>query len=442
MGILNSIIGKKLSDHNGGVNRETFKQCIVKAENGDSVAQYNLAHMYMNGIGTKANKHEALCWFKIAAEQGYQDAQLSLAYMYYAGYGIQIDYREALRWYEAAAKQGNIDAQNSVAYMYLNGYGADVDIEKALYWYNESAKLGNVDAQNYLKDTFQINKANARHGDVDSQYILFLMYSRGYGTEIDVNEALYWGNLAVECNHKEALNNLVDLYANDEMLGTDLMEKFKLFKNAATQGNVTAQFKLAKMYEKGDGIEADLIEAVNWYSKAAEQGHIEAQFEVAMMYYNMYKLKQCDSELAEKWLKKAAEQGHLMAQHKLGRLYLEMSDIADDVYEYEYYRIDAFNYLKMSAEQGYVKDQYELAKLYLTRITWGPVEDDDKEKAMYWFNKSAEQGDVDAQFELAGIYNSWKVGEPNLAEALKWYKMAADQGHKKAIEMLDRLRQK
>jgi TPR repeat protein len=43
-------------------------------------------------------------------------------------------------------------------------------------------------------------------------------------------------------------------------------------RNAAEQGNATAQFDLGMMYENGRGVPRDDAQAVVWFRKAAEQG--------------------------------------------------------------------------------------------------------------------------------------------------------------------------
>ncbi len=44
------------------------------AEQGDSIAQYNLGVFYTKGLGTKASRNEANRWFKIASQSGLVEA--------------------------------------------------------------------------------------------------------------------------------------------------------------------------------------------------------------------------------------------------------------------------------------------------------------------------------------------------------------------------------
>ena len=51
----------------------------------------------------------------------------------------------------------------------------------------------------------------------------------------------------------------------------------KLFRKAAEQGHVSAQFNLGVMYETGEGVPEDKAEATKWIRKAAEQGDEDAK---------------------------------------------------------------------------------------------------------------------------------------------------------------------
>ena len=46
--------------------------------------------------------------------------------------------------------------------------------------------------------------------------------------------------------------------------------------------------------------------------------------------------------------------------------------------------------------------------------------------------KNAEQGDADAQYNLGNAYLNGNGVEKDLEEAAKWFKKAADRGHKEA----------
>ena len=65
------------------------------ANQGDAVAQYNLALMYSRGDGVPQSYAEAVKWFRLAADQGNINAQLNLGNKYAVGVGVPQSYAEA-----------------------------------------------------------------------------------------------------------------------------------------------------------------------------------------------------------------------------------------------------------------------------------------------------------------------------------------------------------
>jgi len=58
--------------------------------------------------------------------------------------------------------------------------------------------------------------------------------------------------------------------------------------------------------------------------------------------------------------------------------------------------------------------------------------DDGLAEAVKWYRKAAEQGDADAQFNLGVMYDEGHGVLQDDAEAVKWYRKAAEQGNAKA----------
>jgi TPR repeat protein len=53
----------------------------------------------------------------------------------------------------------------------------------------------------------------------------------------------------------------------------------------------------------------------------------------------------------------------------------------------------------------------------------------DYAEAVKWFRKAADQGDAKAQLNLGFAYNTGQGVPQSSAEAVKWYRLAADQGY-------------
>ncbi len=70
------------------------------------------------------------------AEQGYTIAQFQLGVMYGKGQGVTQDYAEAVKWFRKAAEQGMAEAQINLGVMYGKGQGVPQDYAQAHMWYN------------------------------------------------------------------------------------------------------------------------------------------------------------------------------------------------------------------------------------------------------------------------------------------------------------------
>jgi len=57
-----------------------------------------------------------------------------------------------------------------------------------------------------------------------------------------------------------------------------------LYRKAAENGNIKAQFNLATLYENGEGTEKNLEKAFYWYQKASENGNEAAQYNLVLSY--------------------------------------------------------------------------------------------------------------------------------------------------------------
>lgn len=78
-----------------------------KAEQGNLLAQYELAMMCKNGREVPRDYSEAFHWFHEAARQGYAPAQAQLGIMYAKGMGVAVQYMESYKWLSLAAVQGD-----------------------------------------------------------------------------------------------------------------------------------------------------------------------------------------------------------------------------------------------------------------------------------------------------------------------------------------------
>ncbi len=123
------------------------------AKQGDVEAQVKMANYFFRGApGLIPNKEKAVYWYEQAVEQGNPVAQNNLAFCYLHGQGVSQDKEKAISLYMQSAEQGYALAQTSLGYCYQTGQGVAVDIKQAKYWYQKSAEQGELNAIKLLKE--------------------------------------------------------------------------------------------------------------------------------------------------------------------------------------------------------------------------------------------------------------------------------------------------
>ncbi|CAM3037631.1 lipase family protein [Legionella worsleiensis] len=171
----------------------------------------------------------------------------------------------------------------------------------------------------------------------------------------------------------------------------------------------------------------DNEKAFIYYKKAADCGHIDSQYFVAYQ----YDVKQ-DYLKALKYYRKAAAQQHELAISRIKTL----QDEAEKLYKLAMglkCSTQEVIYFESAAKLGHKNAQYFLASRYAR----GLYVDKNSSIAMNWYKKSADQGVKDAQFELAELLKKGSLGIPaNEIEAVKYYRLAAKQGHLEAKKIL------
>lgn len=230
-------------------------------------------------------------------------------------------------------------------------------------------------------------------------------------------------------NYAEYLDedDMADCIENDEEFDPeyDLEEEYDE-ANDSDFDDAESQLELAGIYIKEGAYE----EAVKCLIKAAEQNHANAQTLLGLCYYNGEGVN-VNYEEAVKWFEKAATNGNAEGQLNLGLCYSKGHGVEQDADK-------AFNLFKKSAEQGNAEAQCNIATCYLQGL--GVIQN--KTLAVDWYRKSADQGEPDGQYGLGFcMVTGWGI-KPNIQEGKTMLRMAAEQEHKQAQALLDRLNEK
>ena len=249
------------------------------------------------------------------------------------------------------------------------------------------------------------------------------------------------------------LDQIVRESANDE--GSDVVRfsetEVRQLVRFAEQGDPTAQFTLGHMYENGRSVQEDVSEAVRWYRLAADRGVALAQLHLWSMYLDGIGVAR-DHVEATRWLRLAADQGVAVAQISLADMYLEGLGVGKDDTE-------AVRWLRRAADSTdsgaglsfeFLGDLVGAASQFALSTIWNegnaaarteaqfllglmhmegrgvpPVD----AEAMRWFRLAADRAHAGAQNILGLMYLEGRGVAQNHTEAVRWYRLAAEQGH-------------
>ena len=184
-------------------------------------------------------------------------------------------------------------------------------------------------------------------------------------------------------------------------------EAFKLFMLAAENGNEDAQEVLGDTYCGKSDIDIPLNyeEAVKWYKLAAENGNEDAQEVLGDIYCGKSDIDiPLNYEEALKWYELAAKSGWTYIQEKLDALNKiitsESYEKGMEKYNEKEYE-EAFKLFMTAAEKGHTGAQYNIGEAYY----YGYGVEENKEKAVKWYKLAAENGNIDAESRLVSLNN-------------------------------------
>jgi len=142
----------------------------------------------------------------------------------------------------------------------------------------------------------------------------------------------------------------------------------------------------------------------------ANKGDAEAQYHVGMMYNNGIGTQR-DPRQAFEWFQKAAASNDPLGAYKLGCYYDGQGAgvVASDSNE-------ALKYKLVAAKAGYALAQHDVALLYDRQ--------ENSEEAVKWWKMAGDQGHPKALYNLSGSYFQGKGAPKDLSLAYAYYKLS------------------
>ena len=220
-------------------------------------ARRMLADCYFSGIGCAKDRVKAFHLLKAAAEKGEMEALAKLGFMYeYGTEATAVDRALSREYYRKAAEAGHPMAQFKYAEELAEGNFQGKNLNDALPWYRKSAESGCPQAQ----------------------FKLGVFYLDGTGVAKDRKRSVRYFYQAARGGFPKAQYNLACLFDDGTVTGKpDKEAAFYWFREAAHNGDVTAQKRVAECYLNGIGVDRSLSQAEKWLLAAARNGDFSAR---------------------------------------------------------------------------------------------------------------------------------------------------------------------
>lgn len=197
----------------------------------------------------------------------------------------------------------------------------------------------------------------------------------------------------------------------------------------AIMGDIIEQKSLGYKYYYGEGLCQDYAKALYWYRASATHGYPVAFYNIGICYQQGTGVTQSYIE-AFKWFLLAAEKGDAYAQYNVGVYY------KDSKYGIGVNYKESFRWLIEAVKQGKESAQNRIEDIYSDIALNGFMNDliinIETSEIFRSFKQLAEQGNQYGQYNLGLCYWRGLGTECDRNEALKWYKLSAEQGHKKS----------
>lgn len=350
-------------------------------------------------------------------------AQLELGFCYYTGDGLERDYAQGARWL-LKAQQFPL-AQFLLGAASLRGLGVQQDFAAGVDWLGKAADAGIADAQFqlglcYLTGGPGVNKAPARgakwlehaaqQGHLRAQQCLAECYAGGLGVDHDDSKAAQWYRRAADQGYPVAQDFLAVCYAAGNGVNRSDAEAARWFAAAAKQGYALAQANLARCYAHGLGVATNRETALAWWRQAARQGFPGARFHLGLGYLSGKGVPK-DAVQAVAEFRQDARRGHVGALLYLGLCYWKGEGVTQD-------QSEARKWWRQAALQG-IRPQSYLP---------GDGSAGDAPEIEHWWQTVARQGDAELKSCVAEFYRYGHGVPQNDAQAVRWYRLAAEAG--------------
>lgn len=256
-------------------------------ELGDSISQYSMGLMYLNGLTVPKDPVKAADFFAAAADQELAVAQVRLGALFLD----QGDVQTAIKYFELAARIGHLEAYYYLAELTKNGIGRDKSCSVATVYYKIVAEKAEVISTSFP----EANEAYS-NGDLETALVRYMMAAE-QGFETGQANVAY---LLDQAKPRFTFASLVPFMKKKATLASDAFLALIYWTRSAEQKNIDSVVKLGDYYLEGLGTSADQEKAAACYQAAIESlQSAQAHWNLGWMHENGLGMEQ-DFHLAKR----------------------------------------------------------------------------------------------------------------------------------------------
>lgn len=399
-----------------GLYQDAYRIWSELKEENDPGGMFGLGWLYETGNGADQDIGRAFELYQMAADLDHAPAMSRIGYFYMQGIHVENDSDVAESWFRRAVAKDHTAAKARLAYLLLLRSGMKSVPDEAIELVLDASRTQHPEAVSLLELFYGMGQLwdDQRMVEATREQLLLLAHEEQHPLAMRVASLWYRDGQGIERDPDLALNLLSD---------------------AARQGEVKAQYELAKMYQDGVVVERDSQEAVRWMRRAADQGFVDAQMALAMLYLQGEIVK-ANQEESKRLLQQVVEAGDSFTLWRLAREVENLGsssllrEAATALYKQSALKTPAPNLILQQGAKASPSLNVAMAAFELEH--YGAAK-------THWKSLDEKQRSPEAQYMLGHVFEHGFGVEPDMDKAEQWYAKSASQGYEKAMKMVERM---
>lgn len=443
---------------------------IREANSGDPLAMHELGIRYLLGDGVPADTILGAYWIQKAVEKKLTAAEFNYGILLMNGWGVKWNPFNAYDYFMEAAKDNMPQAEYVIGIFHTDNLVVKRDWAAAYRWVKKAADAGYDPAQKTLKelkekvpvsllDTADVKTTDRKDGKTEEANnslsstlgLSFIDFEAATDTIKEVSNQMLLKDLLLTGN-KKILDTLTEF---DKALPKIDSTNIPSLLESAESGSPEALNFIGRFYERGIYYPKNIITALSYYIRALRldspkspwliwnlikdkeiSGELqklikEKDPEAMFVWYGLFAFgfnNQIVEEDAIRLLKQAANSNYLPAINELGLVYNNGLFVKKD-------QEKAFEIWKVSEKLGSMEAKIRLAAAEI----FGYLKTNELNSAIEALIQGDSLGSVLSQVTLAYCYEKGIGLNKEKADAVKYYRTAAQRGNNFAYEELKRM---